>query len=1003
MKLKNTASLFFAIAILTQIGSAGADLDTYEQMRAKLRQTYETVLPDGSVKISKQVRRWEWFWQGRLNEDGTLGTPQQYQSALDNLSRSKTNDDAQSTKVWKQLGPTAPDLPGISASWNGIGRINVIEISRQNDDLLYAGSAAGGLWRSTNGGAAWTYVPINGIPVTGISDIALSATSDQIIYVATGDANGSFGSSIAGFPSFSFGIVKSTDGGSTWQSTGFRMDLSSGASVARLWVDPRNSDILIAATTSGLQRSTDGGETWLLVASGAHRDIIGNPVNLNTIYAATGNPSGGAKISRSTDAGLTWSDVFTIPAADRIRLAVTKADANSIGVVASIAGNGGLEGVYRSVDGGASFAKLSGSLNLLHWNASGVGSGGQGFYDLAMEISPTNANSMFVGGVNIWRTSNGGSTWLLSAHWTGADMKPWVHADQHYFKFHPKLNRLYATHDGGIARSTDNGISWRDMSNGLRVAQYYGLSTSNVNTSLTLAGSQDNGTVISRNNGSTFSHTLDGDGMMSAIDYIDPQAMYGSQYNGQFYRSANQGGNWTFMSNANMRSENQAAWVSPIATDPTVQGTLYIGYSQIYKSTNFGSSFTRISTISTNVPSRVIAVAPSDSRYIYVAYNTALWFTTNGGTTWQQQSGLGGYIMDVEVHPTDPKKFWVAIGGFSNGQKLYEIANGVVTNISGVSLPNVPCNAVAFQRGTSPRVFIGTDMGVFAANEGSNIWEPFGQGMPATIVTDMRVLPASNILRVSTFGNGLWEIDIRQCVATRPLISTLGPSTVCQGDSVVLEASTGFATYRWTNGETTRRIVLKNVAETGSYSVAVEDNSGCRNASTETSVTILRSPSKPSISQRGVDTLRSSAIGGITKFQWFKNGQRINGATSRELFVNQTAVYSVLVTNNSDVCSAMSDDYAYTADPTSVSDANHSPRLLQINPNPSRDFVTVSIPPANTRMLEVFSISGQLMYSMALEDGSTEHRLSLVTYLPGVYLVRVSAGSSVWMAKLMRE
>jgi hypothetical protein len=313
-------------------------------------------------------------------------------------------------------------------------------------------------------------------------------------------------------------------------------------------VDPRNADIVVAATYTGIRKSTDGGATWRVTTpSGAFRDLVGNTQTIDMLFASTFSQGGGAGIYKSLNAGDTWELVESFPEANRIRLAVTKADPKVVGAVMSRYDTQGLSGAYKSTDFGENFFDLNVTQNLLGWSSSGNdhNRGGQGFYDLAMTISPSNANLWFVGGVNTWRSTNGGTSWVLSNHWTGNNA-PWVHADHHFSMYHPNQNRLYTCHDGGIARSDDNGVSWRDMSNGLKIQQYYGLAVSDLQSSLTLAGSQDNGTARSTN-GTQFLHVLDGDGMATAIDYTTPQTVYGSQPYGTFYRSDNQGSSWNLV------------------------------------------------------------------------------------------------------------------------------------------------------------------------------------------------------------------------------------------------------------------------------------------------------------------------------------------------------------------------------------------------------------------------------------------------------------------------
>ncbi len=999
--MKSLALLLSIVGTLILHVTASAQTQ-YETVREALRKQLEKPQADGTVKPSKQLRRWEWYWKGRLMDNGSFPSPTMLAREHQLVSRQKPSDAAQASKVWKDLGPVAPDLPGLNAVWNGIGRVNVIEFSRQDPKLMWLGAAAGGVWKSTDGAASWSYVNIDIIPVAGVSDIAVAPTNDKIIYVATGDANGANQGSVTGFDAFSYGVIKSTDGGSTWKPTGLSFEAAQNAIVARLFVDPRDPNVVVVASYSGILRSTDGGATFRQSINGLFRDLIANPSNPDVLYASTFNFGGNAKIFRSTDNGVNWEETFSIPAANRIRLAVTKANPDVVGAVASDAATNGLEGVYRSLNAGETFAELNTSLNLLHWNANGLGTGGQGWYDLSMEISPVNADHMFVGGVNFWRTTTAGQRWVLSAHWTGSSA-PWVHADHHYAKYHPTLNHLYATNDGGVARSTDAGISWRDCSNGLKIQQYYGLAISTADPSLVIGGSQDNGTALSKNGGQSYVHALDGDGMMAAIDYVDPSIMYGSQYYGQFYRSTNNGSTWSFMSDARGRGESLAAWVAPIAADPKTVKTAYIGYGQLYKTTNNGLAWTRISSIQTNVPMRWIAVSPSDPQYIYVSYDAALWFTTNGGTSWTQQSDLSGVIMGIEVHPTDPKLIYVAIGGFNGGQKVLQVSNGTVSNISGSGLPNVPCNGIVYQRGTPNRLFAATDLGVFTSDEGSGFWRKYGTGLPAAPVSGMRLNPVTKTLRISTFGRGMWEIDVQQCAASTPTITPITATTGCSGDSVILEASAGYASYRWSNGDSTRRISIRSVAQSGSYTVNVEDAAGCRAVSAPVTVKILTSPARPTVALRGRDTLRSSAVGGITVFQWSLNGTEIPGATSREYVAKVSGKYSVRV-ENTNKCRSTSSEVEVDLSAASV-DNEVDPQLssLTVFPNPTQDRATVGLPQARTRTLELIDLTGRVVLRVSLEDDRQDYPLELGSLPSGTYVVRMSAGSSMWTARLVRE
>ncbi len=1000
MRTTTTAVLSALIVIVGFHTSLYAQIK-FEEVRNAYQAAVETPATDGKPRINKQFRRWEWYWQGRLQEDGTFPTPAMYLQELRKVSERKGSDDAQSAKTWKELGPIAPDMQSELPTWNGIGRINCIDFARRDQNVMFAGSAAGGIWKTTNSGQQWQPIDIPNIPVIGISDLVIAPSDDNIMYAATGDVNGSIPGQLSRFNGFTYGIIKSTDGGKTWTRTGLSSDPAENDLIGRMWVDPINPSIVVAASYAGMYRTTNGGASWTRTASGIFREVIQNPVSTVTLYAATYAMNGGASIYRSTDAGITWNESFTVPEANRIRLAVTKANQNVVVALASNYQNQGFEGLFKSIDAGTSFSELKTSLNLLGWSSTGNDRGGQGFYDLACEISPTNANHIYVGGVNIWRTTTNGSTWELSAHWTGDRGAPYVHADQHFFKFHPSRTHLFATHDGGIARSTDGGVTWRDVSRGMAIQQYYGLAVSNSNPALTIAGAQDNGTALSKNSGASFVHTLDGDGMLGAIDVVNPSIMYGSQYYGNFWRSSNGGSSWSFISSENQRSE-PGAWVAPIAVDPRLSNTVYVGYRQVWKSTTAGATWDRISNISTGSSMRIISVAPSNPNFIYVAYNTSVHFTTNGGQSWQQQPGINGFVMGIDVDPTRPDRIYVAIGGFAAGQKVLLVDKGAVSNITGTGLPNVPCNSVVYQRGTTNRIFAGTDIGVFAMDEGTGFWQSYGGGLPPVIVTGMRLLPSSNALRISTYGRGIWEIDVSQCAATKPTISTLTKTTICAGDSVVLEANAGYASYRWSNGDTTRRIVLSNSAQTGIYQVGVEDSKGCRAISSSVSITINKLPSKPLVTKIARDTIRSSALGGVSKFQWFRDDVAIAGATSRNLPVSMSGTYRVVVSDAS--CSNTSDGFNFTYEPaTSVDDQESLLVGISSAPNPIEDVLLLRLRGVPGAMITIVDINGRMVFTSHQDGPTDELRVDAAGWSAGMYIVQVRSAGGVWTSSVVKN
>lgn len=994
--------IVLVLVALLLAASNGNAQQTFESMRNSLEKVYTRTQSDGSKKVAKQFRRWEWFWEPRQLPDGTLPTGAMYVEQLNYKRAAKSDNTTQAIPEWKEIGPFAPDLPGYSNVWNGIGRVNCMAFHPSNSTTFWLGSAQGGLWKTTNGGGLWKEVSFGALPQTGVSDIGISASDPNVLYVATGDVEASLPGELSGFPGFTFGVIKSTDGGATWAQTGLSYQPDQNGIVARLWVDPNTPNIVVAATYDGMKRSTDGGKTWTTTnANAAFRDVVSLANSTTVLIASSFNLSGGAAIYRSDNGGASWSLIMQLPSANRIRLAVSKSAPNVVGAIASDAKSNGLSDVYYSNDGGKTFAARNVNLNLLGWSASGNDwqNGGQGFYDLSIAIDPKNDKAWIVGGVNSWRSTNAGTSWVLSNHWTG-NSAPWVHADHHYQVYHPVTNTLYDCHDGGIARSTDKGVTWRDISNGLSIQQYYGLAVTEMDSQITLAGAQDNGTARTLN-GTTFLHVLDGDGMATAIDYGNPSLMYASQPYGSFYRSMNKGSGWQMISTAAARGESSGAWVSPIMADPNNPSTVYVGYRNVYKSTDAGTSWARLGSIGVNATLRKLAIAPSDSKYLWAAFTSSLYQSTNGGTTWTAVSGVSGFIQDIEVDPDNPKHYWVCFGGFSPTAKVYEILDGKVTNITGTGMPNVPVNAIEFQPGKVGRLFVGTDLGVFVKDEGSGTWEQYGTGMPEAVISGMELIQIADKLRVSTYGRGLWEIDVKQCFAKTPTVTASGPTKFCVGDSVVLTASDGYSTYKWSDGTEGRSVTIRAIGQTGTYSVSVTDANGCKGNSASMEVTVVRAPGKPFVSLRGTDTLRATALGGIESYQWFKDGQLINGATERTYVATASGKYTVLV-KNADGCSTLSDEFTF--EPTSVDELTERTQLT-VWPNPTTGIVHVTLPSATAHTIDVLDLTGATVLSTSVAAQETIAELDLDTHgiASGVYIIQVTGEQGVWSSVVIKR
>ncbi|MCE2773458.1 MAG: hypothetical protein LW750_08475, partial [Bacteroidetes bacterium] len=304
----------------------------------------------------KQFKRWEAFVEPRVYPSGDLTLPsssfERFNEYLDQNNEalaqymqrygvpigSQTNRvAAQAPAVlsnpWQFVGPTGFPTGG------GAGRVNCVRFDPTNANIMYAGTPAGGLWRSTNAGVNWTLISsTDALASIGVTDIAIDHTNTQVLYIATGDGD-------AG-DTYSIGVLKSTDGGATWNTTGLNWTVNQGRVISKLLMHPTNNQILVAATSNGIYRTTDGGASWAQTQSNnSFKDMEFKPGDPNTVYAT------GTRFFKSTNNGATWTQITTgLPTntqTNRMAIAVSPANPAYVYVLAGNASNSGYLGTYR--------------------------------------------------------------------------------------------------------------------------------------------------------------------------------------------------------------------------------------------------------------------------------------------------------------------------------------------------------------------------------------------------------------------------------------------------------------------------------------------------------------------------------------------------------------------------------------------------------------------------------------------------------------------------------
>lgn len=787
-------------------------------------------------------KRWEYFMAPRVYPTGKPFDPtiayKEYQKYLQQQNTQRT----QATPAWKLLGPVNA-IP----SNGGAGRVNTVRFNPLNPKTMYIGAPDGGLWKSYNGGASWS-TNTDQLAVIGVSDLVFAPGDTNVMYIATGDGDHS--------DSYSIGILKSKDNGKTWYTTGLSFAVSSGITIRRLIIDPTNAKVLYAASTNGIYKSTDSAATWTNVQSGNFKDIAFMPGNTAIVYGATSN----GQFWRSTNSGATWTQIVSgLPGsgAGRMAIGVSPADSAIVYVLAEDNSNSGFYGFYVSSDKGANFTNVPTSLNLLGWSSKGTDVGGQGWYDLSIAVNPKNASEVIVGGVNIWRTTNGGSSWALNAQWTGTGA-PYVHADIHCLTYLLDGSAYYAGCDGGCFTTNTSGASWNDLSNGLQIAQSYKLGVSGLTPAMVISGWQDNGTNLV--NGGTWTQVIGGDGMDCFIDKTNDNYMYGEYYNGNLQMSSNGGASFSSISSGITEG---GAWVTPWVQDPSVSSTIYAGFINVWKSTNRGGSWTKLNNPSSNGNQlTAIAVAPSNNQYIYSASYNQICRTANGGTSWTDITGTlpvgSSSITFITVNANYPDSVWVTFSGYNASNKVFVTPNGGTTWVNmSTGLPNLPVNCSVFQKGTNEGIYVGTDIGVYYRDNTTGGWISYMNGLPDVRVDELQLDYISGNVVAATFGRAIWECATYVPTDAPPYANFAAtPVTVCAGMPLNFTdqsiSGSAITSWKWSfTGGTPSSSSLQNPTITyntpGTYAVSLKVTNpyGADSITKTAYITVLSSTPNP--------------------------------------------------------------------------------------------------------------------------------------------------------------
>lgn len=713
--------------------------------------------------------------------------------------------------------PSPPSGAGINrGSWSSIGpgnvggRVRTIAIHPATPDTMFIGSVGGGIWTTADGGASWA--PVNDF----MANLAVSA----IVFVP-GAANTLFAGTGEGFYNSDglrgAGIFRSTDGGATWTQLPATSTAPAGGQSAadyyyvnELAVSHTGTSLL-AATRTGIFRSTDGGASFTratmvggsaIVAGNGIVDVDFHPADATRAVAAT---FAGTAL-HSSDGGATWTLAAGMPGGGSfVRSELAVAPSNGSIVYAGVDLDVG--SLYKSTDGGQTYTEIfdgasDAAVDPYCFQPGCATNFSQGWYDNLLFVSPTDENFLVWGGVDLWRSTTGGTTWSRMSRWQAhATSGPTsAHADHHVAVAHPAFdgtaNRIvFFANDGGVYRAGDvstvgaafpHQSGWTELNNGLALTQFYGGAGHPASGRIT-GGTQDNGTLFYHpgisNPSENWTTPFGGDGGFSAYDSADVNYFYGEYVYAYIHRNTSGGASFSsyiYSGIADAGVSNNTEFIAAFIKDPNDNNRLLVPSVRLWRTTNAKApapAWEEIkATLGITDKISAIGVAPGNSDIIYAGHNAGRLYKTTMGTaaaatvlgSWTTIDDNAGAnplpnrrITRITVDPGDNQVVYVTFGGFS-GDNIYKSTNGGATwtDITGpfggpTALPDIPVRDLEVHPTNSAWLYAGTELGIFTSENGGASWMLPHDG-PSNVSVDELFFLGSTLVAV-THGRGLFS------------------------------------------------------------------------------------------------------------------------------------------------------------------------------------------------------------------------------------------------------
>ncbi len=693
-----------------------------------------------------------------LTKDPALGyvpTERLYQAYLyaEQLRKSPVAKTSGITMNWTERGPK---------NVGGRTRAIMVDPNDATKKTVFAAGVNGGIWKTTDitlTNPTWT--PVNDFMTNlAVTTLAYDPTNTMTMYAGTGE--GYFNADAAR----GAGIFKSTDGGTTWTQ------LSSTTNsffnyVNKVFVN--SSGTLFAATNGGLRRSTDGGATWTSIYAARCFDI--EQAANGHLYAAHNG-----LLRKSTDGGVSWSNLTTPITFSRAEIACAPSDANYLYVLCEESNV--VKGILKSTNGGTSWISLPEPNDADPGIPASDFSRSQAWYDLSIAVSYTNRDLLFVGGIDLFRSTNGGSSWQQVSHWYGGFGYQKVHADQHIAIFEPGSGTtVYFGNDGGVYRCTNATATTPTITqknNTYNVTQFYSCAIHpTAGSNHFLAGAQDNGSqkfsVAGVNN---TVEVTGGDGAYCHIDQNQPQYQWTSYVNNNYFRSTNGGA--SFSSTITLSSNTGASFINP---------TDYDDVANIMYCSNNNGDFVRWTNPQSGNAHSVVTVSAfgtGDVTHINANTNTAnrVFFGLNNGRVVRVDNAHTGTALTgvnikgatmpstsvscIAVQKGDDNHLLVTYSNYGVNS-VWETKDGGTTwtSVEG-NLPDMPVRWAIFNPHNPDQAVLATELGVWTTNDlngTSTIWTPTNSGLANTRVTMLQIRDSDKMVIASTHGRGLFSSD----------------------------------------------------------------------------------------------------------------------------------------------------------------------------------------------------------------------------------------------------